>query len=223
MRALGIVMLVSAMTAIGLAAARPQDPALAKPSSPLTGEWRLNKELSSPLPPGDAAAGGAGSSSTPARSGGRGGRTGGGGGGFGGGRGGSRGSGDGLSSDDVLKLRAVRREFSDPADVLTIIASPSTVTFTSNQGVVRKFATDGKKHEMDLLTAKVDVTASWDEEALTELWEAGRIRVLARYQVTVQGKMLVLSLGPDEDRANKTPRADAGPAFRAKYIYERVE
>jgi len=203
-----------------------------------SGQWRLNTDLSTPVPDDENAATGGragGRGGRPAGGGGGGmGRRGGGGGGFGGGfggRGGAGGYGGGgggerssMSSEDTLKLHAIRREFTEMPGGLTIVASPSQVILTSDEGRVRKFATDGKKQELDLLTAKVDVTSTWVEDMLTQQWSSGRTGFAVTSQLTSENKILVISIAPAPDKNDKNdPAAPAGGGPLAKYVYERVE
>jgi len=243
--AMAATIVVAALAGFGAPVSAKQDrpPSAAGTSlvpARFSGQWRLNTDLSTPVPDDEnAGAGGraGGRGGRPAGGGGGGGmgrRGGGGGGGFGGGfggRGGAGGYGGGsggerssMSSEDTLKLHAIRREFTEMPGGLTIVASPSQVILTSDEGRVRKFATDGKKQELDLLTAKVDVTSTWVEDTLKQHWSAGRTGFAVTYQLTSENKILVISITPAADKNDKSePAAPGGGAPLAKYVYERVE
>src|SRR5262245_12133498 len=118
-------------------------PATPLGASKLIGEWQFNKELSTKVAPDKEG-----------REGDRGGSRGGGGGGGGrggsiigrGGFGGSIGGGGfgvgyntGRSSEEqMMAMRALLKEVTETPDRVTLVATDSTVSFTDNQGIVRK-------------------------------------------------------------------------------------
>jgi hypothetical protein len=176
----------------------------------LSAQWKLNKDLSS-LPDAQAAGpqpGGRNGSGSGGYGGGGGGRRGGGGrggggyggGGYGGGGGGGgyggRGGGQSPNNEQMLEARAVIREMSDAPQVLNIVASVDAVSFTTDEGIVRKFAIDDKdkKEKVDLGTAKVDVTTRWDSGKLSQDIEIGSVKILRVFQVTDEGHQLIVTV-----------------------------
>jgi hypothetical protein len=186
--------------AVGIAAAQaPQDPVPAAPiagQARLGGIWKFNKDLSTDTSTMERS----GQQPEPAGAGGRSGG-GGGGGGYRGGGGGSRsgggrgyggGGGAGADPEQMLQFKALTREVAEAPERLTIVVSDVMVEFTDEEGVVRKFATNGKKEKIDLGTARVDSQSKWDSTGvLTIEMTAGSARLTEMFQVTVEGHMLV--------------------------------
>jgi len=206
---------------------RPTPDAAATPSpSRLTGLWHFNKELSTP-PPDDGQQGAqpGGARGGPGGGGGRG-RPGGG--GFGGGGLGGRGGGftggrnSSGNAEDLIKMRALRRELSEPPDVLTIVVGASDVTMTDGHGLTRKFKTDAKKQEIELEPGvKIEATSKWDADVLTQELTAGQLNVTETYQVTVQGHMMVITI--ESNAGGGRNRGGSGQAAASKYVYERSD
>jgi hypothetical protein len=196
--------------------AAAQEKSSAEPAK-ISGAWTLNPDLSTPAP--SQAAGqppGAGSGRpTGGSGGGRGGRGGGGFGGRGGGFGGRGGGGQSSNPDQMLQMRALMREMTQTPERLTIVVRPAEVTFTSDQGVVRKFHTDGKKEKVEFGTAKVDTTTKWDREILVQEMTAGQIKIKTTYQTTVEGDQLVVTVEGSRD-------GRGGSASTTKRVYDRL-
>lgn len=213
--ALSAVVLVSTPTH---AAQQPD----AKPaaSNTVAGQWRLSKPAGEP---------GENSSSTtkpedePERSEGRGGRRPGGfgGGGYGGGRGGFGGGrggdaiGGGFNSDQMAAMRAAMREAGQTPDILNIVVSGDVVSFTTDQGVVRRFTANGKKEKIELGDVKVDCVTSWNHDTLTQEMKAGGATITRTWQVVTDGQQLAITISTTGDRM----RGD-GPQVR-KVLYDR--
>ena len=173
----------------------------------LSAQWKLNKDLSSlpdpsaaGQPPGGRNGGGGGGGDGGGRRGG-GGRGGGGygggggaggGGGYGGGAAGA--GGQATSNEQMLEARAVVREMTDAPQVLNVVASAEKVSFTTDEGIVRKFAIDEKKEKVDLGTAKVDVTTKWDSGKLSQDIELGSLKITRVFQVTDEGHQLIVTV-----------------------------
>jgi hypothetical protein len=195
LRSLARLSLVLTVCAISGAVIRGQEtPASSSTStlagSKLIGEWQFNKDHSTPAP-AEAAGGESG------QRGGRGGRSGGGGfggrGGFGGGFGGGYGAGYNTgrpNEEQMLQMRALLREVNETPDRVTLVATDTTVSFTDNQGIVRKYATSGKREKIELGTAKIDVVTKWTGQELTQEFTAGALKVTERYGVSADGKQL---------------------------------
>ncbi|HKW01188.1 MAG TPA: hypothetical protein VJN96_15290, partial [Vicinamibacterales bacterium] len=118
----------------------------------------------------------------------------GGGGGGRGGYGGGAGGGQPLSNEQMLEARAIMREMMDAPDVLNVVASTEAVSFTTDEGIVRKFAIDGKKENVDFGTAKVDVTTKWDNNKLSQDLELGSLKMTRTFQVTDEGHQLIVTV-----------------------------
>jgi hypothetical protein len=177
----------------------------------LAGQWHFDRELSTP--PTASAADGV--SPPPAGFGGHRG-----GGGFGGGgRGAGRVRGTQTMSDDVLALRAFMRELAEPPQVLTIVVTAADVTMTDELGAVRKIRTDGKKQKVDFGPgAMMDTKASWDHDRLTLEVGSGDAMITATYQVTVDGRMLVMTVQPPVSQRNSSSASSP-----IKLVYTRAE
>jgi hypothetical protein len=211
-------------------AVRPAQEASAPLPARLSGTWHFNKDASSAIPePGDAAAtsvppgggrrggggGGGNGGGGGGRSGGRGGYGGGGGGGGygGGGGGGGRGpGGPGASSEEMAQARAIQRELLPPPETLDIVATDGAVTFTSNDGVVRKFTVNGKAEKVDFSTAEVSVTTKWGGNNLTQDLVGGPMKMQRTFTVTDEGHQLVVTV--KTERRGEGASANGGSANR---------
>ncbi len=231
-----LVGLVAAVGAADLRAAQavqtlsPSESKAALPNAPadiaarLSAQWRLNKDLSSLPAPPEAGQPGNGGGAPGAGSGGYGGRRGGGGsgGGHGGGRGGyggGRGSRSGMSQEQMLEVRAVLREMTEAPDVLNVVAAVDAVSFTSEDGTVRKFTIDGKKEKIDIATAKIDASSKWDTGRLVQEISVGSLKLERTFQVTEEGHQMVVTVtvqGGGGQARGQTARAPV------KAIYDRV-
>jgi hypothetical protein len=185
------------------------------PSS-LGGIWKFNKDLSSDTSKlqtqADNASPSAGPSGRPR-------------GGFGGGfgRGGGGGGGRSVgSTEQGLQTRALLREMAQPPGQVTIVVADGTTTFTDDQGVVRKFTTDGKKESIDLGSAKVDSVSKWDGGTLTVELTGGNFKLTETYQLTVQGHALVVELKSANSASTRTSGSGAS-AVPVKRIYDRAD
>ena len=199
----------------------------------LSAQWKLNPDLSS-VPPapgstpagqpsrgGGGSSGGGGGRRGGGGGGGRGGGYGGGGGGYGGGgaSGGRSGSGAsrGGTQDQMLEARAVLREMTDAPQVLNVVATTETVSFTTDDGTVRKFNINEKKETVDLGTAKVDATTKWDGGKLSQEIAIGQVKIDRTFQVTDEGNQMIVTVTTQASR-NGTGQGGAAPI---KAIYDR--
>jgi hypothetical protein len=211
---LGVVFAASSTLLEGQAPASSAPAAQVSPApdpTRLAGQWHFDRDLSTPptAPTAD------GVSPPPAGFGGRRG-----GGGFGGGeRGAGRVRGAQTMADDVLALRAFMRELAEPPEVLTIVVAPSEVTMTDERGAVRKIRTDGKKQKVDFGPGAImETKASWDHDILALELGSGDAMITATYQVTVDGRMLVMTAQPPVSQRNSS-RA----SVPIKLVYTRAE
>lgn len=202
--------LAIAITALALVAsasihAATQD----APAAAISGQWRLARP--SAVEPGDGATPPREPESPEGREGGR--RPGGGGGygggmrgrgGFGGGRGGEGiGGGGGASAEQMAKMRAVMREVGQPAAILNIVVSGDKVSFTTDQGVVRKFTANGRKEKIALGDVTVDCVTKWDRDTLTQEMKAGDMTITRTWQAVTDGQQLVVTTGGADGREGR--------------------
>ncbi|HEY6358347.1 MAG TPA: hypothetical protein VIX35_08875, partial [Vicinamibacterales bacterium] len=120
-----------------------------------------------------------------------------------------------------LQRRALLREMAEPPNQVTVIVTDSTTTFTDDQGVERKFTTDGKKESIDLGTARVDSVSKWDGGTLTVEMTGGNFKLTETYQLTVQGHALVVEM--KSATSGKTTNTPVGSAVPLKFIFDKVD
>ena len=149
-------------------------PVWAQDKSDFAGRWAINRELSRfPREIGFGlnwvSAGGSGVDST-----------------AGGGRGrrGSGGGGAGAftarpeSEDDAKRVQQLTAEVRNPAAHLTIVETPTAVTFTDDRGQSRTFHPDGKEEVLQLDGVPVGVTAKREAGRLVVLYKVEQRREL---------------------------------------------
>jgi hypothetical protein len=220
---------VAALGAPGAARAAAQDPAKPQVQAPvptpaanqspgaLGGIWKFNKELSSDTSKlqtqADNASPSGGASGRPRP---------GFGGGFGRGGGGGGGARSQGSTEQGLETRALLREIAEPPAQVTIVVAEDTITFTDDQGAVRKFTTNGKKESIDLGTAKVDSVSKWDGGTLSVELTGGYVKLTETYQLTVQGHALVVELTSTNSASTRASGSGAS-AVPVKRIYDRAD
>src|SRR5262245_17067131 len=155
----------------------------------LAGQWRMNKEQSAEptpaatptAPPSAQVTGGGIGGGVP-------------GGGYGGGGMGGRGGGGfnrGPMPESVLRERAILREASQPPDLVNVVVAKDVVTFTTSEGVVRKFSANGKKEKVDLTTADVETVTSWTEDSLAQEMKSGNVKLNRTWQPTASNQLVV--------------------------------
>ena len=160
--------------------------------SKFVGVWQFSKDLSTPSPDTQS------TTPTQGTSGRRGGRSGGGGGfggrggrGGGGGYGGGGGRGGGSTDQtQMLQARKFMTEVMTPPETVTIIADDTTVTFTDDHGVVRKYTNNGKKEKVDIGGPKIDATTKWNGVSLTQDLSIGETKVTETYTLSDDGNQL---------------------------------
>lgn len=223
------VAVAAASGAVGLAMQDPtQPPAQASTPPPasapnpprlptaLSGVWKLNKELSSDTSKLDAQ-----TSNPQSSSGGNSGSYGGHHGGFGG-FGGGRGGRSSSNTEQGLETRALIREMAEPPDQVTMVVTDGATTFTDDQGVERKFTTDGKKEKIDLGTAQVDSVSKWDGDVLTVELTGGNFKLTETYQLTIQGHELVETLSSTNSSRNQGSGIGT-TAVPIKRVFDRAD
>ncbi len=103
----------------------------------------------------------------------------------------------------MQQMRDMMRELLQPAARLTIVQRDDTVSFTDDQGRVRKFVANGKdeKHQLDAATLKTK--SRWKDGALVIEWETGRGPTVVRtYRVDPVAHQLV---DRDDDEGRTRP------------------
>ena len=152
----------------------------------LSGEWELNRDLSSApggMPGPDGGGRGRGGAGRPGGGfGGGGGR-----GGFGGMGGGRQGGGPGTmgpSPEEMERQRAVMQEVMQLPAKLTIAQDGDKVMFTEPDGVVRTYLANGKSEKHQLTRGTIDTKSSWDGSQLRmEITAGGRDKLIRTFTV----------------------------------------
>lgn len=218
-------LLAIALGALAIAASAPiHAAAQADTNTPagnkVAGQWRLSKPTGEPadsstVPP-DEPTGSEGRGGRRPGGGFGGGGYGGGRGGFGGGRGGDAIGGGSFSNDQMAAMRAAMREVSQSPNILNIVVSGDMVSFTTDQGVVRRYTADGKKEKIELGDVKVDCVTKWDQDTLTQEMKAGGVTITRTWQAVTDGQQLAITIST----AGGQRRDGAGPQIR-KVMYDR--
>jgi hypothetical protein len=217
----------SLVAAAGQDPAQPQAapvPSSVAPASPtaLGGIWKFNKDLSSDTSKLQTQADNAAANSEGGANRRRGGGFSGGFGGRGGGGGTGRGGSSGQDAEKALQTRALLRELAEAPAQLTVVVSADSTTMTDDQGVVRKFTTNGKKESIDLGTAHVDSVSKWDGGTLTVELSGGTYKLTETYQLTVQGHTLVEELKGTNSASARGGAASAS-AVPIKRIFDKSD
>ena len=194
-------------------APKPVVLALAKPMSPveaaarLSGQWKLNEELSPPLRAGSSPLAG----------------------GQGGPQGGRRSGGSGdrpvayeaqrLQEERNIRVRALYRELSVAPGTLTLALSVATAKFVDSNGAERLVNINQKKEKLDLGTTIVDSRTRWDGTSLTiELQGGEDLKVVEIFELSPTGtQMLVTIRAGDEHDQNAR-----GVRGHVQRVYDRV-
>ena len=195
-RALAAPMLVLGISGLMLPVAIAADdtPTAARPV--LSGEWSINKSLSTApgaggMPDSGGRMGGRGGGRGPGGGGGYGGGMGGGGGrrgGMGGGgmRGGGPGGPGGAGGRDeaFAARRALMQEVMQLPARFTIAQDGDKLTFIEPDGVVRTFVVNDKAEKHQLQNGTIETKSRWDGNALEmELTSPGGLTLTRRYEV----------------------------------------
>lgn len=199
-------------------AAIQADPS-ATASNQVAGQWRLSKSAASESGesslPADEPGGSSGRGDGRRPGGGFGGGYGGGRGGFGGGRGGEA-IGGNFSNDQAAAMRAAMREAGQSPNILNIVVSGDAVSFTTDQGVVRRFTADGRKEKIELGNVEVDCVTKWEQGTLTQEMKAGGVTIMRTWQAVTDGQQLSITISITGGQR----REGAGPQVR-KVMYDR--
>lgn len=216
----GLVLLPSlVLGAQDPATPKPVVLALAKPMSAaeaavrLSGNWKLNEELSPPLRAG----------SSPLAAAGQGGPQG----GQGGRRGGTTGAGGRpqayearrLQEERNIRVRALYRELSIAPETLALTFSVAKAKFVDPDGFERVVNVNSKKEKLDLGTTIVDCRARWDGTSLTLELDGGTdLKIVEIFELSPTGlQMLVTIRAGDDQDANQR-----GIRGQVQRVYDRV-
>jgi hypothetical protein len=148
----------------------------------LTGQWELNRDLSSA--PGGMPGRDGGSRGPGGRGGG--GRVGGGFGGMGGGRGGmggGRGGGERPTPEDMEAQRALMQEVTQLPSRVTITQDGDKVMVAEPDGVVRSYLVNGKTEKHQLTHGTIETKSSWDNAQLKMEITVGRAKLVRTFGV----------------------------------------
>jgi hypothetical protein len=201
-------------------AAQTQPPAA---QTILSGAWELNRQSSNPAPAGlgpdvegRARRGGPGG----------GGPGGGGRGGFGGpgmggrGRGGFGGSSDQPDKQEMQRIRDLIQETLAAPPRLAIEENGQVVTFTDDEGHVRRFTSNGKPEKHQLTSGTVDTRTRWEDNALVVEIEIPHGMKLSRhYALSVAGDARQLVVTTEIQGAD---RGSGGKQSPLKAVYDPV-
>ncbi len=196
-------------------APKPQVLALAKPMLPaevaarLSGQWKLNHELSPPLKAGSSpmATAGQGNGRRP-----------------GGGNAGQGGRPEAYEAQRMveernIRMRALYRELSDAPEALTLSISFATAKFVDADGVERKVNINQKKEKLDLGTAIVDSRTRWNGTALTiDLEGAQDLKVTEIFELSPTGTQMLVTIRAGDEHDPNT----RGLRGQVQRVYDRV-
>lgn len=194
----------------------------------LSGEWTLNRDLSTnPRPPEEGRRGGDGGRD---RGGPGGGERGGFPGGFGGGGGGGfpgGGFGGGPSSADYERLREQMQEaqrlLTDAATSMVVVHADPKLVITASDGRTRTLYTDKRKQKAS--NGNADVQTRWDNDRIVAETKVGSIKVIETYALVMEGQQLIVTAKidvPDMGRGRDRPAQelrrvyDSNPEAREK-------
>jgi len=74
------------------------------------------------------------------------------------------------------------------------VTSGQVITFTTDEGVVRKFTANGHKEKVDLTSAKVETTTTWAQNTLTQEMKVGQVKMTRTIQATTEGNQLIVKV-----------------------------
>jgi len=180
-------------------------------AAPFSGSWHFNPDLSSDvseMPSQSEVPGGGSYGGRPGGFGGRGGR-----GGFGGG--GS--SSSGMSSRDLAQLEGLRSEVMRHTDRLDIVEHDADLTLTSSDGIVRKFAINGKDEDISIGSTSTRSRTTRDGTSIVQELEAGPLKIRRTFQTALNGQLLVVSVTAE----NRSSGRQGGIVVPFKFIYQR--
>lgn len=128
----------------------------------------------------------------------------------GGGGGGRGGPGGRPNEEEMQRMRETMRELLQPAARLTIVQHDDSVSFTDDQGHVRKFVANGKNEKHQLQSATLETKAAWKNDALVIEWGTGRGPTVVRsYRVDAGLRRLVVETamkgGRNRDGKDRPP------------------
>jgi len=105
----------------------------------------------------------------------------------------------------VLQARAALREVQPPPASLFINFSATDVTFTTTDGTIRRFATDGKRQNLQLGDVRASTTTTWmPNGTLSQELQGGPLRLFRKWAVSDDGTQLIVTVRA-EGGADRSP------------------
>lgn len=181
-----------------------QRPSAADMPDKISGTWKLNRELSPSIAApasgrGRGAPGFAMAALPPQRGGGA--------------RGGGAGDTPLTGSDltpDVLAAQAAMRSLQQLSELVTIKATPESVSFSDTRGE-HTFALDGKNSRTDVAGTAVTVKSRWDKQTLRQEFSTPQMKLTRTWDLDESGR-LVLKVRVESMTLNSSD---------AKAVYDR--
>ncbi len=122
------------------------------------------------------------------------------------------------NEEEMQRMRETMRELMQPAARLTIVQHEDTVSFTDDQGHVRKFVANGKDEKHQLQAATLETKSAWKDGALVIQWETGRGPTVVRsYRVDPELHRLVIETSM---KGGRNPGGADRPPI--KHVYDAV-
>ena len=118
------------------------------------------------------------------------------------GAGGSGGSGDQPDKEEMERIRDLIHETLAAPTRLAIEDDGAVVTFTDDEGHVRRFTSNGKPEKHQLSSGTVDTKTRWDDNALVMAIEIPHgMKLMRHYALSVAGDARQLVPRPGAVRA----------------------
>ena len=114
-------------------------------------------------------------------------------------------------------MRDLMRELMTAPARLTIVQRDDAVSFTDDDGHVRKFVANGKDEKHQLTSGTLETTSRWKDGAMVIAWETGRgPTVVRRYRIEPTTKQLVVETTMKGGR-------ESGDRPPVTHVYDPVE
>lgn len=123
---------------------------------------------------------------------------------------------EGGNGEDMRKAREVMQEIGQSPIRLNIVSRPESVSISDPDGVVRKFAIDGKTEKVAINGSAIEVKSKWDGDVLSQEFKVGSAKFVRTVETTTDGHQLVITIKPKGDSG-----AAAGPAV-LRFVYDRA-
>jgi hypothetical protein len=107
--------------------------------------------------------------------------------------------------ESQLQAKAALREVQPPPTGLFINFSAADVTFTTMDGTIRRFNTDGKQQSLQIGDLRTTTKTSWmPNGALTQELQGGSLRLYRKWAVSDDGSQLIVTVRA-EGGGDRTP------------------